>query len=423
MKSLVILGAGTAGTLMANKLSQKIDSSEWKITIVDKDTRHYYQPGFLFIPFGIYKPDEVVRYRTEFLPEGVEFLQNEVKEIDGRNSRLFFVDNRALHYDVLIVATGSRTAPEETPGLMGSLWRKDIFDFYTYEGAVALAKKLEKWQGGKLVICLAESTIKCPVAPLEFAFLADSFFVENGQRHNVEITYVTPLSGAFTKPIATEMLSKLLKEKSIMVESDFYLEEVDEGTRVIRSYDGREIPFDLLVSIPVNKGDDVIGNSKMGDEDGLNFVPTDKYTLQSRDHENIFVIGDATNVPASKAGSVAHFEGEILTENILSYINGKPLEAKFDGHANCFIETGFGKAALIDFNYETEPLPGMFPLPVLGPMALLKETHMNHLGKLAFKWVYWHGMLTGKPLPVPNHMSMMGKHPETKHTETEPVLK
>ena len=409
MKSLVILGAGTAGTLMANKLSRKLPENKWNITVIDKDPKHYYQPGFLFIPFGIYQPEEVVKDKREFIPEGVEFLLDEVKEIDREHSRLFFVDGRVMHYDVLVIATGSRTAPEDTPGLKGKLWKKDIFDFYTYEGTVALAKKLEHWKGGKLVVCLAETTIKCPVAPLEFAFLSDSFFMEKGMRDQVDITYVTPLSGAFTKPIATEMLSKLLQEKSINVTPDFYLQEVDETKHVIRSYDGKEIPFDLLVSIPVNKGDSVIENSNMGDEDGLAFVPTDRHTLQSRDYQNIFVIGDATNVPASKAGSVAHFEGEILTENILSYIQGKPLEAKFDGHANCFIETGHGKAALIDFNYDTEPLPGKFPLPVLGPMALLKETHANHLGKLAFKWVYWHGLLTGKPLPVPTHMSMMGK--------------
>lgn len=409
MKSLVILGAGTAGTLMANKLSHKLSRHEWNITIIDKDPKHYYQPGFLFIPFGIYQPDEIVKEKREFIPERVEFLLDEIKEIDRANSRLFFTDGRVLSYDVLIVATGSRTVPEETPGLKGNLWYRDIFDFYTYEGSVALAKKLENWQGGKLVVCLAETTIKCPVAPLEFSFLADSYFIEKGIRDKVDIIYVTPLSGAFTKPIATEMLSKLLQEKSISVVPDFYLQEVDQNKRVIRSYDGKEIPFDLLIAIPVNKGDAVIENSNMGDEDGLAFVPTDKHTLQSRDYPNVFVIGDATNVPASKAGSVAHFEGEILTENILSYINGQPLKAKFDGHANCFIETGNGKAALIDFNYTTEPLPGRFPLPVLGPMALLKETHANHLGKLAFKWVYWHGLLTGKPLPVPTHMSMQGK--------------
>jgi sulfide:quinone oxidoreductase len=228
----------------------------------------------------------------------------------------------------------------------------------------------------------------------------------------VDISYVTPLSGAFTKPKATKMLSALLEEKQIHVVPDFYLQEVDNHRKVLVSYDQKEVPFDLLVTIPVNKGADMIAASNLGDEDGLNFVPTDKQTLQSKKFENVFVIGDATNVPASKAGSVAHFEGEILLENILSYINGLPLEAKFDGHANCFIETGYGKAALIDFNYETEPLAGKFPWPVVGPMGLLKVNRANHFGKLAFKWIYWHILLTGKSLPVSSHMSMAGKEIE-----------
>jgi len=217
------------------------------------------------------------------------------------------------------------------------------------------------------------------------------------------------LSGAFTKPKATAMLNQLMAEKNITVIPDFYMQMVDNDRKVLISYDGKEVPFDLLVSIPVNKGDEMIEASNLGDEDGLNFVPTDKHTLQSKKFENMFVIGDATNVPASKAGSVAHFEAEILTENILSYINGQPLEAKFDGHANCFIETGFGKGTLIDFNYTTEPLPGKFPFPIVGPMDLLKVTRANHYGKLAFKWVYWHILLTGKKLPVSTNMSMSGK--------------
>jgi sulfide:quinone oxidoreductase len=244
---------------------------------------------------------------------------------------------------------------------------------------------------------------------LEFTFLADAYFTEKGMRDKVEITYVTPAAGAFTKPKATIMLSKLLEEKQVKVIPDFYLQRVDNERKVIISYDEKEVPFDLLVSIPVNKGDQVIENSNLGDEDGLNFVPTDKHTLQSKKYENMFVIGDATNVPASKAGSVVHFEAEILIENILSYINGQPLEAKFDGHANCFIETGHGKATLIDFNYDTEPLPGKFPFAGVGPMDLLKVTRANHYGKLAFKWVYWHMLITGKKLPVSTHMSMSGK--------------
>jgi sulfide:quinone oxidoreductase len=421
MKNLLILGGGTAGTMMANKLCKTLDMTEWAIRVVDKDPLHYYQPGFLFIPFGIYKPVDVVREKKEFFPPIVEFMIGEIQEIIPSQNIVMLKDGAELPYNVLIIATGARVAPEETEGLMGELWYKDVFDFYTYEGSTRLAKKLETWEGGRLVINLAESLIKCPVAPLEFTFLADAFFTEKGIRDKVDITYVTPLSGAFTKPKATRMLSRLLEEKNINVVPDFYIQRVDNERKVIVSYDEKEVPFDLLVSIPVNKGSEAIGNSKMGDEDGLDFALTDKFTLQSKKAANIFVIGDATNVPASKAGSVAHFEAEILTDNILSYINGVPMEAKFDGHSNCFIETGYGKAALIDFNYDTEPLPGKFPLPVLGPMGLLKVSRANHWGKLAFRWVYWHMLLTGKKLPVSTHMSMVGKEVEEEALQEELV--
>jgi sulfide:quinone oxidoreductase len=412
MKDLLILGAGTAGTMMANKLRKELNILEWNITIVDRDTRHYYQPGFLFIPFGIYNPQDVVRDRREFLPSETNFVLGEIEKIEGHTNTVLLKDGKELVYDVLVVATGARTAPEDTEGMKGKLWYKDIFDFYTYEGSIRLAEKLRNWQGGKLVINLAETLIKCPVAPLEFTFLADAYFTEKGMRDKVEISYVTPLSGAFTKPKATKVLNRLMEEKNVRVVPDFYLQRIDNERKVLVSYDEQEVPFDLLVTIPVNKGAAMIETSGLGDEDGLGFVPTDKFTLQSKNFENIFVIGDTTNVPASKAGSVAHFEAEILTENILSYVKGDPMDAKFDGHSNCFIETGYGKAALIDFNYDTEPLPGKFPFAVVGPMGLLKVNRANHWGKLAFRWVYWHMLLTGKKLPVPNHMSMAGKERE-----------
>ncbi len=409
MKKLLILGAGMAGTLMANKLFRQLDKNEWEITLVDKDENHYYQPGFLFIPFGIYAPEDVVKPKKEFIPKGVHFILKEIEKVIPETNNVLLRDGLVLDYDILVIATGTVPVPEETDGLKGELWYKDIFDFYTYEGTTRLAKKLKNWEGGKLVINLAETLIKCPVAPLEFTFLADAFFTEKGIRDKVDIYYVTPLAGAFTKPKATAMLNRLLEEKNINVIPDFYLQRVDNDRKVLVSYDEKEVPFDLLVSVPVNKGDQMVEESNMGDEDGLNFIPTDKNTLQSKAHENIFVIGDATNVPASKAGSVAHFEAEILTENILNYIQGEPFGASFDGHSNCFIETGYGKATLIDFNYTTEPLPGKFPFAVLGPMDLLKVTRTNHMGKLAFKWVYWHMLLTGKKLPVSTHMSMAGK--------------
>jgi sulfide:quinone oxidoreductase len=292
--------------------------------------------------------------------------------------------------------------------MQGDEWGKSVFTFYTFEGAKALRDKLRDWKGGKMLVHITEMPIKCPVAPLEFAFLADSFFKDKKMREKVDITYVTPLSGAFTKPKATETLEYLLKEKNIHIEPDFAIESVDNENKTITDYGGRSIPFDLLVTVPTNKGREVVETSGLGDD--LNFIPTDKGTLQSKKHPDIFVIGDATNVPTSKAGSVAHFEAEILTENILNYIKGKEMTELFDGHANCFIETGNGKGLLIDFNYDYEPVTGTFPIAGVGPLRLLKESRFNHYGKLAFKWVYWNLLLKARPIPfVSAKMNMAGK--------------
>lgn len=420
MKKLVILGAGTAGTMMANKLRRELDKNEWDITIIDKNEDHYYQPGFLFIPFGVYSAEDVVKPKASYLPKDVNFIIEEIENIDTESNSVILSNEDKIEYDYLIIATGTDIVPSEIEGLQGDLWRKSIFDFYTLDGAVALSEFFKTWEGGKLVLNIAEMPIKCPVAPLEFVFLADDYFKKRGIRDKVEITLVTPLDAAFTKPIAAQELGTFLEDKNINIVTEFNIGRVENEEKKIVSWDEAEVEFDVLVSIPTNMGSSVIENSGLGDE--LNFVPTNKHTLQSNEHENIFVIGDATNLPSSKAGSVAHFEADILFENILSAIHGKPLEAEFDGHANCFIESGDGKGLLIDFNYETEPLPGKFPIPKVGPFSLLKESRMNHLGKMGFKWFYWNALLKGRDLPMEPEMSMAGKYVPKIDTKEENEL-
>jgi sulfide:quinone oxidoreductase len=407
MKKIVILGAGTAGTIMANKLSSVLDKSRWQITVVDQHDKHYYQPGFLFIPFGVYTRDDVIKPKHDFISSDVEVIISPIDQIIPDTNSVKLENGRVVSYDLLIIATGSDINPNETDGLVNGGWRKNIYDFYTVEGAEALARHLKYWEGGKLVMNIVEMPIKCPVAPLEFVFLADWWFTEQGMRDKVEIEYVTPLPGAFTKPIASRYLSNFLEKKNIRLTTEFSTGSVDSSRNKLISYDEKEIDYDLLVIVPTNMGAEVIGRSGLGDD--LNFVPTDPRTLRSKHHENIFVIGDAADVPTSKAGSVAHFESEVLLENILRFTEGRSLVPEFDGHANCFIESGFGKGLLLDFNYDVEPLPGKYPLPGIGPYSLLEETRMNHWGKMMFRWIYWHILLKGGELPVEAQLNMAGK--------------
>ncbi len=414
MKRIVILGGGTGGTMMANRLRRVYDEDEAAITVVDKDDRHVYQPGLLFVPFGLASADEIVRPRRRQLKGGIDFHLSEIDHVALTEDRVHLVDGSTLAYDVLVVATGVTLRPEETEGLTGPGWRERMFTFYDVPGAEQLARALDAFDGGRLVVNLIDMPIKCPVAPLEFAFLADWYFAERGIRDRVELTYVTPLDGAFTKPIASERLAGLLAEKGVELVTEFAVGEADgEGGRLV-SWDEREVPFDLLVTVPLHEGAPYVSRSEgLGDE--LAFVPAEPHTLQSLARPNVFALGDATNVPISKAGSVTHFEGEALTENVRRFLAGDDLEGSYDGHANCFIETGFGKALLIDFNYETEPLPGRFPNAV-GPLPLLRESRLNHLGKLMFQWLYWHALLPGRDIPgISPSMEMSGKERQLEH--------
>ncbi len=407
MKKIVILGAGTAGTMAANHLTHMLDLNEWQITIVDEDPIHYYQAGYIFVPFGKANPNRLMKQKKNYLPSKVRSLQQKIELIQPENNKVILADKTILDYDFLVIATGCDIYPEETPGLAEHEWGKSIHSFYTLKTAVALEEKMRNFQGGRIVVNIVENPIKCPVAPMEFLMLADSYFSQKGIRDRVELIYATPNSGAFTKPVASKLIGDMLNRKNINVEADFYIERADPDAKKIISYDERELEYDLLVSIPVNKGADVVGKSGLGDD--LNYVAVNKSTFLSDKFDNIFVLGDAANAPTSKAGSVAHYATEMFVENFKQYIQGKPLEEKFDGHTNCFIESGYGKGVLLDFNYEQEPLPGLFPVPGIGPFALLQESRLNHIGKLSFEWMYWNILMRGRKVPLAPTMTMAGK--------------
>ncbi len=404
----MILGGGTAGTLTANRLRKQFDVDEVGITVVDQNDDHIYQPGLLFVPFGLAHGEDLVRPRNRQFRKGVTFVESAVDHVEIEARKVTLADGTVLAYDVLVIASGSRLVPDETEGLTGPGWMERVFTFYDLPGATALEQALQDFEGGRVVVNVVDMPIKCPVAPLEFCFLADWYFHERGIRDEVELTLVTPLDGAFTKPRSSQLLGGMLAERNIQLVTEFNTGEVDGAAGTLISFDERRVPFDLAVVVPVHSGAAFVGRSE-GLGDALDFVETDPHTLQSTVAPEIFAIGDAANLPASKAGSVSHFEGEVLVENIIRFLAGKELDASFDGHANCFIETGFDKALLIDFNYEQEPVEGHFPTAV--GLPLMKESRLNHLGKLMFQWFYWHSLLPGRNIPgIHSDMPTAGKH-------------
>jgi sulfide:quinone oxidoreductase len=409
---VLILGSGVGGLATANLLARegRRHGVPLNIRLIGESPIHTYQPGLLFIPFqhrGYRTPADIQKETRQFVGRGVEFLVEQVTAIDTAK-RTVQTTKQSHPYDWLVLALGSRTLVDEIEGLRDQ-WGRGAHGFYTPDDAVRLATALEAFEGGNLVVDVADMPIKCPVAPLEFIMLADEYLTRRGIRDRTRLTVVTPLNGAFTKPVCNDVLSPMLSKRGIEVIPNASLANVSD--KVMRCPEGTEVPYDLLVVVPPHEGSDLIEDAGLGD--GLGFGTTEKHTLKSNVAERVFLIGDNTNVPTSKAGSVAHFQAEVLVHNLLREIAGQEAEPLADGHTNCFIETGFGKATLVDFNYDIQPVPGRFPLPVIGPLSLLGETRLNHLGKLAFRFIYWNLILRAIPMPfVGSRMSTAGKHME-----------
>ncbi|MDJ0805917.1 MAG: FAD/NAD(P)-binding oxidoreductase [Gammaproteobacteria bacterium] len=419
---IVVLGDGPGGLILANTLNRHRDQANkpLQITLIGHSPLHTYQPGLLFLPFqtrGYRKLEELQKHNRKLISTGIEYVTDTITRIDPDSKQVETQSNGNYPYDFLVTALGSRIVPESIEGLAERLKvGQRVHTFYTPNGALQLARALEGFNGGRLVINIAEMPIKCPVAPIEFACLAEDFLRKKRLREKTEITLVTPLSGAFTKPVCNEMLTGVITGmKAIKVVSDFQLESVNDHR--ISCFDGNEVPYDLLVSIPPHEGSDLLFKAELGDATGFGY--TDRQTLKSTRSEWIYLLGDNTNVPTSKAGSVAHFQAEVVYRNLIQEINGGEPLPLADGHANCFIETGHQKAILIDFNYDSQPVPGRFP-PLqmglgshkinLGPMKLLNESTLNHWGKLSFKWIYWYVLLPGFQIPfVESRMSPVGK--------------
>jgi sulfide:quinone oxidoreductase len=406
MRKILILGSGAGGTIVANMLRKELLESEWEITIIDRQEEHHYQAGYLFIPFGVYSEHDVIKPKKEFIPKGVNFVLDNVVKISPDDRQVETETGGQYNYDWLVIATGCDIAPGEIDGMMDG-WGTDIFDFYTLDGSLELYKKLKYFDSGKVVLNIAEFPYKCPIAPLEFVFMADWFFTVNGVRDKVEIEFVTPLDNVFTKPVATKILAQFAAKKNIKVTPYFDLAQVNVNEKTIESGKGEKVGYDLLVAIPPNVGDKALIDS--GVSDAVGFVPTDNNTLKSEKLDRVFVIGDTTNVPTSKAGSVAHYQAYTVVENLIREIDGHAAKSTFDGHATCFLASGFEKAILLDFNYDVEPLPGKFPFPGMGPFSLLQESLNNHWGKMMFRWVYWNLMMKGLDLPLEPQMNLAGK--------------
>jgi len=373
MKNIVIVGGGVAGTITANylamKLREEIREKNVSITLISDREKQLYEPGLLYLIFNRMEESEILKDVKYLLDPLIELKIARATKIDAEKSRVELENGEVVNYDYLVIATGSRVAPEEMPGLVeGGHW------FYNLDGARRLREELARFKKGKVVVSVMGIPHKCPVAPIEVTFMLHEFFKIHGVRKDVELLYTYPINRVFTMEEVSDFVQKMFDERGINYKTFFNPVSIDPEKKVIETLEGEEETYDLLIAIPPHKGSQVIIDSGLGDRDG--WVPTDRYTLKAEGLENVYVVGDATNLPVSKAGSVAHFEAEVVAENIAAEIKGLPPTARYFGKAMCFIETGFSEATYIWFDYETPP-------------KFVKPNKFIHWMKLAYNRMYW----------------------------------
>ena len=384
MQRIVIVGGGVGGTLTANllvkKLRRQVKSGAVRITVVDQTGLHTYQPGFMYVAMGGERADRLQRPERSLLDKRVTLLVGEVGGIDESTQTVLLTDGLPVSYDYLVLATGSRLVPEAIEH-----FETDAHHFYTGAAALDLRRALDDFKGGRIVIGIAGMPYKCPPAPLEVAFLIEAELRDRGLREKSEIHFCSPIGRAFTIESVSEMATPILEQKGIELHTFFNVEAIDPERRVVLSLEGEELPYQLLVLVPPHKGQQFLIDSGLAPAPG-GWLPTDRGTLQVGGRPNVFALGDATDLPLSKAGSTAHFEAPVVTERIVAAIEGRAVDHErgdYLGKVMCFFEIGDGKGTLLQFDYEHPPRPP-------------KPNRLWHLGKIVFNKTYWHTVPKGR---------------------------
>ncbi len=368
---VVILGGGVGGTMLANLLVHKLKENQVEVTVIDETGRHVYQPGWLYLPFGEERPQKLSKSERGLLRRRVNLVVSAASRIDTASKFVSTADGGVHPYDSLVIATGARLAPDTVPG-----FGEAAHHFYSQSAALELASALDKFNGGRLVVGVADIPYKCPPAPLEFTFKVEEYLKKKGIREQTEILYLSPINRVFTIESVSEFVTPMLEERGIKYETFFNTESVDPAARRVTSMEGTDIDYDLLVMVPPHRGAKIVEQSGLGDT--LGWLPTDRGTLEVKGHPDIYGIGDATDIPVSKSGSAAHFEAKVLAERLVGKIRGSAeLAPTYDGHVLCFLETGYGKASQLVFDFEHPPHP---PAP----------NAFYHYEKLLFNKIYWY---------------------------------
>lgn len=381
MKNVAVVGGGAGGLIFANTLakemSEDIQSGKMKIRIFDGSIYHEFQPGYLAVAFRGRDPESLRRYLSGLVLPGVELVPENCSKVDIDNR--FIVTEKTgkkFEFDEVVIATGSKPDYSQIPGLSQA-----NHDFHSSARASADAyKRLQKVRWGKVVTGIAGVPYKCPPSPNESAFMLDEFFVRRKLRNEVKVTFLTPYLRSYSNETVNSIIEPIYKERNIEIITSFNLESVDPEKELLVSMEGDTLPYDTLFLVPPHTGAAIFKGEEYADSDG--WIKTDKYDLHVTDHDYAFAIGDATNLPISKAGVEAHLEAIVVANNIVSEMNGSSDRYEFTGRLQCSMETGFHQATFVVGTYDK-------------PIERIQPSFYNYMQKKLMERIYWASLKGG----------------------------
>jgi len=347
MSHVVIVGGGTGGTVLANRLVNALaDPDAHRITVVNDGPDQVYKPAFLYVAFDELTVADGRRPIRELLDRRIEFVEGRVTEVETDAHAVELADGTRLDYDELVLATGTRVDPSGVEGLA-----EGGHHFYDADGARALREALATFDGGEIVVSVAGMPHMCPAAPVEITLILEDWLSRQGLRAESSITYTYPVERTHVLGPLADWTDDRLDERDVAVETAFEVDRVDPDDETIVSADGTALAYDLLITIPPHTGSDLIRSSGLGDD---GWVDVDQHTLEVTGVEDVHAIGDVADVPTSKAGSVAHYEAGVVAKRLRARLDGRTPSARYAGKTVCFVESGLDESTFVAFDYDKE---------------------------------------------------------------------
>jgi sulfide:quinone oxidoreductase len=388
---ILILGGGTAGITVAAQLRRKLKNID--LAIIEPSTKHYYQPLWTLVGAGVFPKEQSEREESAFIPQGADWIQDYVTELQPEQNCVVTRSGRRITYDFLVIALGIQIDWNKIPGLLEGIGRQQICSNYSYQQVDYTWECVRSFSGGTALFTMPNTAVKCGGAPQKIMYLADDHFRKSNVRDKSSVIFASAQGSLFAVEKYRKTLEKVAARKSIDIRLKHNLVEIrpDQKEAIFEHLDTKErvtIPFDMIHVTPPMSAPDIVKSSTLANAAG--WVDVDKYTLQHPKFLNVFPIGDCSGLPTSKTGAAIRKQAPVLVQNLISAIRGEPLEAKYDGYTSCPLVTGYGKLVLAEFDYEGSPHETF-------PFDQSKERLSMYLLKAyALPRLYWHGMLRGR---------------------------